>query len=405
METRTIILPPQIFFHFGAKSDFPWQVIDRAPMHLCLAAQAPIEYVDPFMLAAFGAWAYAAKHRGFQVEIDDTVKTPTTWRNGLLSALAGKFGEGRTESETRFFAHVQLQTDINAALDRLAPVLHLDEESTKAVRYCLSELLNNVFEHSGSPEGAFMQAGWFPKTQRVSLAIADLGGTIPTHIGRLMPNLDEEQRLAAALEPMVSGSFDRDRNRGLGLFMTRRVARILRGKFWLHTGAWLARDDEPIQEVGQFTTPTIEPAATRWPGTLVGLTFFPPRLPFDRELRYIQDELAGRVHDRPVPIFCDEPPENALVVWVPPDVGTMAQDKLAAKALREAQIMPHLRAGGVVALVFKGVALTTQSFGHALAAEALRFLGPQVEGRLWVVGACEAVKAAMGVVVASVLEE
>ena len=270
---------------------------------------------------------------------------------------------------------------------------------------CLSEMLNNVFEHSGSAEGAFVQAGWFPKTQRVSLAIADLGGTIPTHIGRLMQNLSERECLAAALEAKVSGSFDRNRNAGLGLFMTRRATRILQGKFWLHTGAWVARDDEPLQEVGQFTTPTIEPAVTRWPGTLVGLTFFPPRLPFDRELRYIQDELAGRVHGRPVHIFCDEPPEGARVVLVPPDAGTMAQDKLAAKAIREEQIMPHLEAGGAVALVFKGVALTTQSFGHALAAEALRFLGPQVEGRFWVVGASEAVKAAMGVVVASVLEE
>ena len=53
-------------------------------------------------------------------------------------------------------------------------------------------------------------------------------------------------------------------------------------------------------------------------------------------------------------------------------VGSFAEDKDTAAALRKEQILPELKKGRKVELDFTGVTLTTQSFIHALISEALR---------------------------------
>lgn len=53
-------------------------------------------------------------------------------------------------------------------------------------------------------------------------------------------------------------------------------------------------------------------------------------------------------------------------------VGDFAEDKDAARSLREQTLLPALRRGDEVALDFSGIDFATQSFVHALISEALR---------------------------------
>lgn len=52
--------------------------------------------------------------------------------------------------------------------------------------------------------------------------------------------------------------------------------------------------------------------------------------------------------------------------------GIFAEDKDAARRVRQENILPHLAAGEKVILDFSGVSVATQSFVHAIISEALR---------------------------------
>lgn len=58
------------------------------------------------------------------------------------------------------------------------------------------------------------------------------------------------------------------------------------------------------------------------------------------------------------------------------EVGSFAESKEQAKQLRTKRILPSMRKGEEVVLDFDGVTLATQSFVHALIAEAVRLEEP-----------------------------
>ena len=159
--------------------DEPWFPSDPEPVRV--VAETPVA------LAVLGAWAAYWRARDRPIVVDDRSKGPYAWRSGLLSALAGRFGRTVASNERRIQAHLATEEEIEPTLDRCRRVLHLDDVSSSlgdAALYFLSELLRNVFEHAGSPLGAFVSGGHFPQTGRTSFAVVDLGVTVPHHIQR-----------------------------------------------------------------------------------------------------------------------------------------------------------------------------------------------------------------------------
>jgi hypothetical protein len=65
-----------------------------------------------------------------------------------------------------------------------------------------------------------------------------------------------------------------------------------------------------------------------------------------------------------------------------PGVGGFAEDKDYAKQLRMNHLLPALERGDTVLLDFSGVSYATQSFVHALIAEALKKHGESALDRL-----------------------
>lgn len=159
--------------------------------------------------------------------------------------------------------------------------------------------------------------------------------------------------------------------------MTRRIADLTGGKFWIYSGDVCGRNDGDAGDLGRRAPVAVGRAAKKWAGTAVALTLYPSRLVrFGRVVRIAQSELAdGAAVEGPKLFSRKELLAGSALVEIRPDASNVAQDKAAAEAVRETSIMPSLRQGGALSISFSGVALTTQSFVHALLAEPLRFVG------------------------------
>jgi anti-sigma regulatory factor (Ser/Thr protein kinase) len=386
MDDLCLRLPPLVQLEWCSEgfAHFPWFSSLETGRRIRLMADRPLSYVDPVACTMLAAWAHHRAALSSPVVIDDSAKSPYAWRIGLLSALAGHFKGVDTATERLLqITNLSSEAQIQPFLSKIRGLLHLDSETSVALAYCLSELLRNVFEHSGSRSGAFVAASYFSKTDRVTISVADLGVTVPVHIKRqFSPDrpLEEAAALRVALEPRASGSYDRKRNAGLGLYMTRRIADLTGGKFWLMSGGLCARNDGDSGALGGRGEVTLSGIANRWEGTVVALTLYPGRIrqgSVGDAVSTARAELDGGVAALlPETIFRKKDTlPGSVLIDVPPDASNIAQDKIAAAHLRENVIMAALSEGKSLTLNFAGVALTTQSFMHALLAGPLENIG------------------------------
>jgi hypothetical protein len=153
------------------------------------------------------------------------------------------------EEAGRFVPLTQVRdiADLRGVLANISALLHLDDqpEGLAAVRYCVSELIRNVMEHSGSPEGAYVCGHRYlgKGLKRVTIAVADCGNGIATHLGRSYPSALHNSREAIRLATQMGvtgaqkhGSYGATENAGAGLFITRAIARATGGYFVLVSG-------------------------------------------------------------------------------------------------------------------------------------------------------------------------
>jgi hypothetical protein len=168
----------------------------------------------------------------------------------LFQHLGIMYDPGITEHEEagRFLPVSQVisRDQVAGVIEDISALLHLedDPESLAAVQYCVSELLRNVLEHSGSPEGAFVCAHRYTgaPTPRVTIAVADCGQGIARHLGRVHPeaSADDTVALGLAMRPGITGAlrglYGTPENAGAGLFITRCIAKGTGGYFLLVSG-------------------------------------------------------------------------------------------------------------------------------------------------------------------------
>ncbi|MGH7265467.1 MAG: hypothetical protein ACREMB_11520 [Candidatus Rokuibacteriota bacterium] len=169
------------------------------------------------------------------------------------------------EEAGRFLPVTQVskREDVPTVIGNISALLHLqdDPESLSAVQYCVSELLRNVLEHSGSSDGAFVAAHRYAKKgpHRVTIAVADCGRGIADHLGQIHPEAltDDRVALGLSMRPGITGAkagmYGISDNAGAGLFITRCMAKGTGGYFLLSSGRASYRlrrsrnDDEMIE--------------------------------------------------------------------------------------------------------------------------------------------------------------
>jgi signal transduction histidine kinase len=195
------------------------------------------------------------------------------------------------EEAGRFVPVTQVQTvaDLRGVLGDISALLHLQDspETLAAVRYCISELLRNAIEHSGSDGGAFVCAHNFDEgtPPRVTVAVADCGIGIRKHLSRAHADAAEndEAAIRMALQPGVTGAlagmYGAPDNAGAGLFITRSIAKGTGGYFLIVSGKSAYRLRRAKDEAEQTELP-LDPTVDRhdmwsfghaWRGTVVTL--------------------------------------------------------------------------------------------------------------------------------------
>ncbi len=213
-------------------------------------------YMDPLALAMTAAWGGWCRQHGITIEVDNCGHHVNyAARMQLFKHLGVSFAAELHEHEEsgRFMPLKQVNSahDLGAVIADMSALLHLEKEpgGLAAVQYCVSELIRNVLEHSGSTQGAYVCAQRYVDAapKRVTIAVADCGGGVADHLGYLYPEAkdDDREALRLAMTPGVTGAqpgmYGSTDNAGAGLFITRAIAKATGGYFVLASGSALFR--------------------------------------------------------------------------------------------------------------------------------------------------------------------
>jgi len=209
-------------------------------------------YMDPMALSMTAAWGGWCRRKGLEINVENMDGRHVNYaaRMKLFQHLQVPCDASLAEHEEsgRFMPLSQVKTkdELEAVLASVSALLHLDTEpdGLAAVRYCVSELVRNVFEHSGSPDKAYVCAQRYVDTEprRVSIAVADCGWGIAEHLGHIYPEArtSNARALDLAMRPGItgaqSGMYGSPDNAGAGLFITRAIAKVTGGYFVLISG-------------------------------------------------------------------------------------------------------------------------------------------------------------------------
>ncbi|MGE0887668.1 MAG: hypothetical protein AB7P14_29455 [Blastocatellales bacterium] len=198
--------------------------------------------------------------------------------------------------------------DARNAVADISTLPHLAEspEDLIAVRYCISELIRNVLEHSGSPQGAFVCAQNYPNASppRVAIGIADCGMGIYAHLSKVYNQAsDDIAALQLALEPGITGAipgmYGRPDNAGVGLFYTRSIAKGTGGYFMIYSGSacYRLRRAKTEKQIELFPDSFKEfhdlwSMRNDWQGTVVAVEIRTDRISdFSQYVTWIRDQI------------------------------------------------------------------------------------------------------------------
>jgi anti-sigma regulatory factor (Ser/Thr protein kinase) len=277
-------------------------------------------YMDPMALAMAAAWGGWCKSKGKQVQVEGTAGPHTNYaaRMRLFQHLRVSYNVKLQEHEEagRFVPLTQVKThsELTAVIADVSALLHLDQEpdGLAAVRYCVSELIRNVLEHSGSEDGAFVCAQRYSenRTKRVSIAVADCGSGISKHLGQAYPEAlnDDLNALRLAMQPGVTGAqrgmYGAPDNAGAGLFITRAISKATGGYFALVSGNAAFRLRRSRDGGGQLRlfADAFEDARgdrwqfqSAWQGTVAAAEIMTEKIPdFPGMFQWIRKQLPAR---------------------------------------------------------------------------------------------------------------
>ena len=135
--------------------------------------------------------------------------------------------------------------------------LRLDENYVNAVSYLISEITDNIIEHSGEERG-WMMVQYYPSPEYLDICIIDTGKTIlGSYIDHGFKGAETDSQ---ALESALAGISTKDKERGTGLRTSNAISTLgLEGDFALFSGSAL------------FFKNKIFNLPVAWPGTFVAM--------------------------------------------------------------------------------------------------------------------------------------
>lgn len=193
--------------------------------------------LHPLATSMIASESIAARARGGQVSVDGLEATSSTRyleRMGLFELMGISSGITVTAHEPagRFVPLRQIRSndELNDFVVDVVPLLHAQPGEAAAVKYVLYELVRNVLEHAGTPDGAVVSAQVVPRDGRLLIGVADSGVGIRASLGQSHPVTSDRGAMRLAFRPGVTGVTRRlggnETNGGAGLFFMKAIAQV-----------------------------------------------------------------------------------------------------------------------------------------------------------------------------------
>jgi len=223
-----INLPNQISLHTLGSFLKQNQFFPSEPSAFTLSFNPNFTHLEPFVLSMLAAWADYWAEKGIPIACNNTDSKGVDYarRMGLFNYLnhASSKELNTHESAGQFVPLCKLKnsSDVAAFMVEMVPILQKHHPKyAEAVKYSLSELTRNVVEHAGGAP-AFACAQFYPKSDKVSIGVADCGMGIFNSLSRAVDLSNDGDALINAIKPGVSGStkmmYGSSDNAGAGLF-------------------------------------------------------------------------------------------------------------------------------------------------------------------------------------------
>ena len=146
------------------------------------------------------------------------------------------------ESAGRFIPITQIRNsqELHKFITEMIPLLHSEPEQVEPIKYVISELVRNVFEHSESQDGAIVCAQYYHKSNVIRIGVVDGGIGIKNSINVSYNAEDDITSIRLALTPGITGKTQKvggtETNAGAGLFFIKSIAKVNRDFFMLYSG-------------------------------------------------------------------------------------------------------------------------------------------------------------------------
>ena len=235
-------------------------------------------------------------------------------RMGLFKLLNLKSDMQIIEHEAagRFIPLTQIldQKSLSGFIEEMIPLLHLRPEQAKPIRYIISELARNVFEHSQSKTGTILCAQYYKKSNTIRLGIVDRGVGVKKTISAVYPVKNDLDSLKLALTPGITGTTRRiggtEQNMGAGLFFIKSITKVNRDFFMIYSGNSMYKllKTSSAKKVRLYADPFRDKHSKEnnlpfWQGTVVGVDLnLDSREEFNNLLNLIYDIVRKTIKER-----------------------------------------------------------------------------------------------------------
>lgn len=200
--------------------------------------------IHPMVIAMIAALGLSLKPKQVKCEALEARSKHYLKRMGLFDFLKIDSGIEITEHEPagRFIPLNQITNSekLTEFITEVVPLLHLSPKHAEPIRYILSELMRNVFEHAVSKIGVIMCAQYYKKSNTIRIGIVDRGVGILKTISALHRARTDLEAIRLALTPGITGTTKRiggtDYNAGAGLFFIKSIATVNKDFFVIYSG-------------------------------------------------------------------------------------------------------------------------------------------------------------------------
>lgn len=234
-------------------------------------------------------------------------------RMGLFKLLNIESGIEIIEHEQagRFIPLSQIKNTDNLTdfIKEMVPLLHLKSDQAESIRYVISELTRNVFEHSRSKTGAILCAQYYKKSNTIRIGIVDRGIGIKESISASHHISNDMEAIKLALTPGITGTTRNiggtEFNAGAGLFFIKSIAKVNKDFFVIYSGDSMYKLLKSETKKSKLYIDPFKDKHSKgenfpyWNGTVVGLDInLDNREEFDKLLVYIKEIYLKSIQER-----------------------------------------------------------------------------------------------------------